>query len=55
MNIMPTVQLTHEQMIELVKQLLPERKRVALLLLAETRVQCVVFWPWLAGHTVLWP
>jgi hypothetical protein len=37
---MPTVQLTDEQVIELVKQLPPERKRAALLLLAEeARVQ----------------
>ena len=32
---MPTVHLTDEQVIELVKQLPPERKRAALLLLAE--------------------
>jgi hypothetical protein len=39
-SIMPTVQLTDEQVIELVKQLPPERKRAALLLLAEeARVQ----------------
>jgi len=37
---MPTVQLTDEQVIALVKQLPPERKRAALLLLAEeARVQ----------------
>jgi hypothetical protein len=37
---MPTVQLTDEQVIELVKQLPSERKRAALLLLAEeARVQ----------------
>jgi hypothetical protein len=34
-SIMPTVQLTDEQVIALVKQLPPERKRAALLLLAE--------------------
>jgi hypothetical protein len=32
---MPTIQLTDEQVIELVKQLPPERKRAALLILAE--------------------
>lgn len=33
---MPTIQLTDTQVIELVKQLPPERKRAALLILAET-------------------